>query len=178
MATMEPEYDLDAAEGMKLPSTGRHRAALLRAELTRNKKDTHDMIVGYLGLAQDDPDAPGFPVRLYLMLPNVEEQKMEDGRVIPSDKDVIWKNGKSAFGSYMDDLKKTMTAIGGQESGSISQSKVMTALIAAEGKMVKVNLTHSLRDMTDEEKADPELRAKAMTDPNRINVNCDGIEPA
>lgn len=146
------QYNLDDAEEFRLPSTGVHKAHLGTAELGQNKKQTHDMITVKFILSLDDPDAPNFPMSLYLMLPNME------------DKEVMW-GPRTAFGSMMNKVKETLSAIGGPESGSITKEKLMKILSAKEGVPVKVDIRQSVRkDM------DP-------NDPAALSVNIEKVMP-
>ena len=154
MATIQHDaIDLNDAEEFSLPSGGGHYAFLGGAELGRNKKDTHDMITVGTVLVPDDPDAPNFPMRYFLMWPN------------PDDKGVMWGT-RSAYGSMISKIKEFLTAVGGPESGSITKEKVMMVISKNEGKKIKIQVKRSIRSDMDE------------NDPRAQQANIESVEPA
>lgn len=151
---------LDDAEEFSLPTVGRHKAHIGTAEMQRTASDVWDMIIVNVKLSHSDPQAPGFPMRSYLLWPN------------PEDKDTMWGT-RTAYGSMMQKIKNLLIAIGGPESGEIKQSKVMALLAKSEGKEVYVKIKA--------ERMKPErLEALGLEkdDPKAMQILIDSFEPA
>ena len=146
MGTITTPVNLDDFEDFKQPTDGNHSGNLQAVEFGPTKKgldvgpdsdEYREQFLLTIKLADDDPDAPGLPMRYYIGWP------------VAADKDVMWGT-RTAYGSKIKTLKDALTAFGGPESGAIDQKAVEKVFFRAIGKKCKVKIKTSARKDTGE----------------------------